>query len=223
MALNTCMTQTAALRDTIGPHGGRSLTSESKNTESDIDLRLVQRCAEHDSAALREIVQRHQSKLYGFLYQILGSPEDAEEATQDVFLRVWQHAGRFEGRSGFATWLYRIGTNVAYDLLRRRKSRGQTTSLEEATVVSTVDAEAQALEGLERAESAQQLQRALQELRDDDRLLLVLYYGEERDYDEIRAITGYSYPVLKVRLLRARRRLRTILEARMGESMEPTQ
>ncbi len=141
---------------------------------------------------------------------------------QDVFLRVWQHAGRFEGRAGFATWLYRIGSNVAYDLLRRRKTRCQVTSLDEATAVSTVDAEVQALDRLEQAESARQLQLALQKLRPDDRTLLVLYYGEERDYDEIRAITGYSYPVLKVRLLRARRRLRTILEAMPEANMKST-
>lgn len=181
---------------------------------------FVQRCASGDAAALREIVGRYQAKLSRFLHPILGSSEDTEEAVQDVFLRVWQQAGRFEGRASFATWLYRIATNVAYDQLRRRKAQCRTMPLDDAPFLGMGDAEVEALEGLAREDRARQLQQALMALRPEDRLLLVLYYGEEMEYAQIGEITRCPYPVLKVRLMRARQRLRAALEARAPEGNE---
>jgi RNA polymerase sigma-70 factor (ECF subfamily) len=180
---------------------------------------LLQRCAERDPVALREIVERYQRRLFGYLSRMLGSAEDAEEATQDVFLRVWEQASRFEGRASFATWLYRIATNVAYDMLRRRKAQRRRIHLAEPAAYS-VDAEAQALAGLEQEERTRHLQSALQTLRAQDRILLILYYQEEMSYEEICGITGCSHPVVKVRLLRARQRLRGALEPLTRERME---
>ena len=216
---NICPTQAVPLGDVHGAAGARALFYERPPTHSDTDLRLIQRCAERDPAALREIVERHQRMLLGYLSRLLGSADDAEEATQDVFLRVWQQAERFERRAGFATWLYRIATNVAYDMLRRRKAQRRTLPLEKSVAYS-VDAEAQALAGLEQEERARHLQYALQTLRPEDRSLLILYYQEEMSYDEICGITGCSYPVTKVRLLRARQRLRAVLEPLAQECME---
>ena len=206
------MTRIAPLTDTSG--------LRSELTESGRDLVLVQRCARQDTDALREIVERYQQKLYRFLHPILGSHEDTEEAIQDSFLRVWQQAGRFEARASFATWLYRIATNVALDRLRRRKAQCRTMPLEDSPAFGVGDAEQDALNGLDREERARQLQQALQSLRAEDRLLLVLYYGEEKGYAEIGDIIRCPYPVLKVRLMRARRRLRAALDALTPEVNE---
>ncbi len=184
------------------------------------DLALVRRCAGGDPAALREIVRRHQGALFGFLAQMLGSREDAEEALQDVFLRVWQQAGRFEGRSAFSTWLYRVAANVARDALRHRRSRVLPVPLTESSMSAAPDPQGLALEGLEREGNSGRLRQALGALRPDDRLVLVLYYMEEMSCREICAVTGHSSPVLKVRLLRARRRLRGVMEAMMPEEAE---
>lgn len=184
-----------------------------KTGREEIDLLLVRRCAAGDSAALREIVCCYQGRLCGFLAQMLGSREDAEEALQDVFLRVWQQAGRFQGRASFSTWLYRIAANVAYDMLRRRKVQAGTISLADAPMPASADAQVIALDALEREVRSRHLRQALCALRPEDRLVLVLYYAEELSYEEICAITGHSYPVLKVRLMRARQRLRAVMEA----------
>lgn len=178
------------------------------------DIDLVRRCAERDAAAMQEIVRRYQPKLVRFIGRLLGSPEDTEEAVVDVFVRVWQQAGRFEARSSFSTWLYRIAANVAYDAQHKRKTRPQTLPYlsEEQMVSDAVDVEDVALKSLERDERAQVLQRALDTLTSSDRLLLVLYYVEEMDYEEIREIAQCTYPVLKTRLMRARQRLRAALD-----------
>ena len=191
--------------------------AEQRGIEDGLDRRLVQRCAERDPAALREIVGRYQPRLTRFLGRILGSREDTEEAALDVFLRVWQQAHRFEGRSSFATWLYRIAANVACDRVRQRAAQGRTIPFQEGaaqdrTLAESVNAEEIALNHLEREERSRQLGQALQSLRVEDRLLLVLYYTEELGYEEIGRITNQSYPVLKMRLMRARRRLRTVLD-----------
>jgi RNA polymerase sigma-70 factor (ECF subfamily) len=230
------MTSAARVRYTTGlsneslsasesPTASESLTASKSLTDhaqehtlrDGVDRRLVQRCATQDSAALQEIVERYQSRLLRFLNRLLGSREDAEEAALDVFLRVWQQAHRFEGRASFATWLYRIASNVACDQQRRKTSQRRTESLEENTVgdrifLESVSIEEAVLNRLEQEERLKQVQKALQTLRVEDRLLLVLYYSEELGYEEISQITKHSYPILKMRLMRARRRLRTVLE-----------
>ena len=189
------------------------------------DQRLVQRCALGDPAALHELVERYQQRLYRFLRPLLGCDEDAEETTLDVFLRVWQNAHRFEKRASVSTWLFRIASNAACDRLRRRQGQERAISVlsgRDAEILpgEGVNAEEIVLGRLEREERSQQLEQALQSLRVEDRLLLVLYYQEELSYAEIGQITCHAYPVLKMRLLRARRRLRSLMEAQTAQEAE---
>jgi RNA polymerase sigma-70 factor (ECF subfamily) len=211
-AQNICISRTASLNLVTGTNEQAAAEIENLGCPAwDRDRELVRRCADGDSQALRELVGWHQQKLYYFLRQTLGSAEDAEEVVQDVFLKVWQQADRFEGRASFTTWLYRVATNIAYDRLRRRKTQPATTALFDESGGGTVNAETEALKGLEQREQEGRLEEAMQTLRPEDRLLLHLFYGEEMAYAEIGRITGYAYPVLKVRLMRARRRLHAAL------------
>ena len=185
-----------------------------------VDRRLLRRCSQGDPAALREIVARYQPRLYRFLGPLLESPEDAEEVALDVFLRVWQQAHRFEGRASVATWLYRIAANAARDRLRRRQGQARVAALAESQAAEDVNAEETALNRMEGEETSRRLRQALHALRPEDRLLLVLYYQEELGYAEIGQITHLPAPVLKMRLLRARRRLRPLLEALAPQEAE---
>jgi RNA polymerase sigma-70 factor (ECF subfamily) len=188
--------------------------------EASPDLDLVRQCADRDAAAMQELVRRYQPKLTRFISRMLNSLEDTEEAVIDVFMRVWQQAGRFQGRSSVSTWIYRIAANVAYDARHRRRTRPQTTTLDDERypVNDVVDVEQEALTSLERTHQAALMQRAMDKLGEKDRLLLVLYYVEELGYDEISVIANCSYPVLKTRLMRARQRLRTLLESLQPET-----
>jgi RNA polymerase sigma-70 factor (ECF subfamily) len=153
--------------------------------------------------------------LFGFLYRLTGSYEDAEEATLEVFLRAWNHAGRFQYRARVATWLYRIALNTARDLHSRKRARPQEPWPEDEEVAASFSvgsAEEDALDALARQERAKQLREAMDRLSASDRELIVLYYLQDHDYDEIQAVTGLSYTVLKTRLARARQRLRQHLE-----------
>ncbi|HZO91169.1 MAG TPA: sigma-70 family RNA polymerase sigma factor [Chthonomonadaceae bacterium] len=178
------------------------------------DEELLRLCARNENPALEELVRRYQSPLTRLLTRLLSNPADVEEALLSVFLRAWQYAPRFQYRARVSTWLYRIAVNIATDVQKRRKQQPQQSwsqQVENAFPQSNIEEEA--LRRLEREAQAQALQRALNRLHPTDRLLLILYYYEQMEYEEIQAITQLSYTVLKTRLTRARRRLRQLLEA----------
>ncbi len=193
----------------------RKPIASRQQPEEPSDEELLARCARREERGLEELTRRYQSQLYGFLLRLTGSPEDAEEATLEVFLKAWLNADRFQYRSRVTTWLFRIAVNIARDLHSRKKSRPQEPWPEDeeaAAAISTGSAEDDALDALEAAERSKELHSALAKLSDSDRELIVLYYFNDCDYDEIQQVTGLSYTVLKTRLARARQRLRQHLE-----------
>lgn len=194
-----------------------SVTQDSQHLSDEDLLRL---CAKGNNSALEELVRRYQPMIARLLTRMLGSPEDVEEALLSVFLKAWQYAPRFEYRSRVSTWLYRIATNIAFDLHKRRKAQPQQSWSDQAELaLPHGNAEEEALRRVEHAEQAQALQRALDRLNPKDRLLLVLYYYQQMDYEEMQAVTQMSYPVLKNRLARARRRLRLVLQEEDQEAV----
>jgi RNA polymerase sigma-70 factor, ECF subfamily len=177
------------------------------------DEELIRMCAREDERALRELVRRHQAPLYRFLYRLTGSREDAEDATIEVFARAWRHAPRFRFQARVSTWLFRIAVNIARDLIARRKARPESPwpSEDALEAMPSGSAEQDALDQLAASERRQVVSAALDQLGALDRLVLVSYYLEDMDYDEIGRISGLSYTVLKTRLARARKRLRSVL------------
>ena len=211
MTAGVAQTQLSAQNSVVGP-----LPHVGTDVQAAADEDLLRLCAQGRDSALRELIRRHQGMIYGFLTRYLGSTEDAEQATLNVFLKVWQNAAKFQYRAGITTWLFRIAVNVAHDAHKRRSRRPEQTPWPEGHQwgkFAMGDAQEDAHQRLEQQERAQSLQRALNQLRDDDRLVLVLYYYEERTYEEIQAITQLSNSVLKTRLTRARQRLRKLLDA----------
>lgn len=202
---------------TIALTNGKTVTAAGalKASAGLSDEDLLRLCAKGERRGLEELTRRYQSPIFGFLYRLTGSQEDAEDATLDVFLRAWNHAGHFQFRARVATWLYRIALNTARDLHSRKRSRPQEPWPEDEDVVASLavgSAEDDALESLARQERSRELRAAMEQLSQSDRELIVLYYLQDYDYDEIQAVTGLSYTVLKTRLARARQRLRRHLE-----------
>ncbi|MBI2842167.1 MAG: RNA polymerase sigma factor [Armatimonadetes bacterium] len=173
---------------------------------------LLGRCKEKDEAALRELLRRHERPVYSMLYRMLGSHEDAEEALADVFVKVWRSAGSFRGASKFTTWLYRIAGNTAKDKLRSRRARPEVAVEDEIiTEVLVSHSAADPEQAAVQADEVARIELAMQNLSYEDRLLVSLYHIEERSMEEIAEITGHSRGNLKVKLFRARQRLRKLL------------
>ena len=182
-------------------------------------------CKRQDQEALRVLFQRYERPVYSLLYRMLSSHEDAEEALADVFVKVWKGAPKFKGKAKFTTWLYRIASNTARDCLRSRKTRQEVstedTLLNEVQATGTDADRTDPVKAAAASEQKSEIVRALAQLSEEDRLLIVLYHFQERDYREITEITGIEPNNLKVKLFRARQRLKkvcSVMEGGVGEN-----
>lgn len=173
---------------------------------------LLELCKRQDQEALRVLFRRHERPVYSMLFRMLSSHEDAEEALAEVFVKVWRAAAGFKGDSKFTTWLFRIASNTARDMLRSRRTRKEV-SVEEvlpSEVESRARPEGDPLQTALDTEERNRILTAMMELSEDDRLLISLYHFQERDYDEIAQITDIPPGNLKVKLFRARQRLKKL-------------
>ena len=208
------MTQSGMMA--IELHGATHSDSRALTDET-----LLRQIVEGKEEGLQELVRRYQSPIHRFLTRFLGSSEDAEQATLNVFIRAWQNAPRFQYRAKVSTWLYRIAINIARDMHSARTARLRRESSPEALALThplVGNAEEEAMRRMEQDDQYRQLQRALDRMSEIERTLLILYYFEDSSYEEMQAISGLSYKVLKTRLSRARQRLRALLEQEAGNT-----
>jgi len=157
----------------------------------------------------------YQGIAYNVAYRILGDPDGSSDATQDAFLSAYRALPRFRGGS-FKAWVLRIVTNACYDQLRAKKRR-PTTSLEATPDQEwgewTIDHHERPAEFVERQELGAIIQRGLEALPADQRVVIVLSDIQGLKYSEIAESTGVSLGTVKSRLNRGRRKLRDFLRA----------
>ena len=167
---------------------------------------LVARAQAGDQTAFRELYREHAGRVYALCLRLTGDSRDAEERTQDVFVRLWDKLRSFRGDSAFSSWLHRLAVNV---VLNERR----TTGRRERRVMPTEDPAAlernrgNPTEGL-----SIDLERAIEELPDGAREVFVLYDIEGYGHGEIAALVGIAEGTSKAQLFRARRLLREKLE-----------
>ena len=176
------------------------------------DEMLVAEIQTGDRTSFRELVQRWQHKMFTFCYRQLGEESLAEEAAQDIFLKVFNNIQRFRGESKFSTWLYRIAHNHCINLQQRhhRRHRNMHDSIEDTTYLSAENHSPVDL--IEELDFNTQLQRYLMQLPEEHRTLLILRDIQDCSYEEIVSITGLSLGTVKSRIHRARKALRPLLE-----------
>jgi RNA polymerase sigma-70 factor (ECF subfamily) len=176
---------------------------------------LLERCKNQDQEALRVLLRRHERPVYNLLYRMLSNHEDAEEALAEVFVKVWRAAAAFKGDSKFTTWLFRIAANTARDVLRSRAARSEV-SIEDVVVNEFEIAERASYKSgnpethILISDENDRIMRAMRKLSDEDRLLITLYHIQELDYEEVAEITNIPLRNLKVKLFRARQRLKKL-------------
>lgn len=179
-----------------------ALARTEDSPESTVDRELARRCAAGDERALREVFDVHEPRLRKLLYRNLGSQEDAEELAATTFVRFWRTAHRFRGSCSLKAYLTRIALNLCCDAIRKRPKQ-----IEAGPQCSAPRAQRPPVHPL-----AERIRVGLLRLERDDRELLSLYYLEDWDYEEICESLDITYDVLKTRLVRARRRLRRLVE-----------
>ena len=160
----------------------------------------------HGNTTLYEyFLDRYGQQVFVLVDRIVSCQEDAEELTQDVFLKAFQQLSSFKAESSFSTWIYRIATNVAISAVRKKKN--DTIRLDESVFFNLSESQVdEALED-ESEEQLQRLQRAMEQLEADERALITLYYMEERPLTEVAFILGMTEGNAKVKLHRIRKKL----------------
>jgi RNA polymerase sigma-70 factor (ECF subfamily) len=179
-----------------------------------LDRADMERLASGHDAALNELMERHAGKLFNYLIRCLQNEEDAADAAQETFVRVYQHRAKFNGSQRFSTWLYAIATNLVKDRYRWR-SRHPQVSLD-AESDATGDSFRESLPGngplpderVQAEERSEIVRRAVAALPEELRQPLILSEYEERSHAEIGAILGCSAKAVETRIYRARRQLR---------------
>lgn len=163
---------------------------------------LMQALGQGEQDGLTELVRRYQGPLVGYLTGIVKDAERARDLSQETFLRVFRHAERYRTSSRFTTWLYHIARNVARDELRTRQRRPQLCANEEGLA----GAPAHDPSHPERLAQRELVLRALGELPERDRQLIVLRDLESRSYEEIAERLDLRLGTVKSGLSRARQR-----------------
>lgn len=170
--------------------------------EDDAALALAARA---DAAAFDVLYRRHYDRVYRYVRASLGHDEDAADVAQQVFIQAWRSLGRFEGRSSFATWLFRIAHNAVVDALRVRRA---VLSLERLpTDEHPADASGPEEQTIRR-EDADRLSRALGRLDAEKRALLMLRFAGQLSVAEIAVVVGKRPDAVKKRLTRTLRFLK---------------
>lgn len=178
----------------------------------DRDGELVLACVRelpYRTRAFDTLVRHYEPQVYRTCLRILGNPSDAEDATQEIFIRVLRSLDTFEGKSSFRTWLFRVVRNECVDLLRKRRPEFEH-SLEslESDAVSNDAALAEPV--LEAVLSTDLLDKTLSALKPAEREVLALRFGAELDFEALASTLGVSLSAAKMRLYRAVQRFVTV-------------
>lgn len=174
----------------------------------------ITRCLQGDAQAYGWVMREYKHLVHTVSLRVLRHREDAEEATQDAFVKAFQSLGTFQGSSKLSTWLYSIAYRTAVSKLRgRRKGEIAPEDLpEEALRVLDADRN-------EAHDRKQALERALTELPEEDATVVTLFYLHEQSIEEIVTITGLTASNVKVKLHRSRKRMHGTLEVLLKDEL----
>ena len=169
------------------------------------DKYYIERVLRGDINAFSYLVDKHKGMIYTVALRMLKNSEDAEELAQDTFVKAFNSLKDFKFESKFSTWLYRITYNGAISKLRKKQIEVynvEDTVLPDSEVVSTYNA----INELTRNEQKKYINEAIENLKEDNALIITLYYLQENTIEEICEITGLTLSNVKVKLHRARKR-----------------
>jgi RNA polymerase sigma-70 factor (ECF subfamily) len=190
------------------------------------DEELIRKVLAGDEFAYGTLVERYKDYVFTIAVRIVGNDEDAEDVAQEAFVRAYRALPRFRGDSKFSSWLYRIATNRALTHLKRKKRRASAVTVDidagphiEAEAIDDGRSEDESPEHLVRDEQfRREVRKAVAELPEQYRVVVTLFYLEERSYKEVAATLGIPMGTLKTHLHRARALLRDILVKRELDS-----
>lgn len=195
------------------------LTNENDAAEQEgpSDDELVLKAQQGDVHAFDQLVERYHPKIYGLTYNMTSNREDAEDLTQEIFVKAFEALPRFKGKSSFYTWLYRIGVNKTINY-RKKRNRKRALSLDSFDQEVKMDeayhdltAKGSPLRSISLSELQKKLNEALQKLSEKHRTVVVMHDMQGIPHEEIAKIVGASVGTVRSRLFYARRQMQAEL------------
>jgi RNA polymerase sigma-70 factor (ECF subfamily) len=176
------------------------------------DAALIQALREGNQEAFRWLVSDRGDRVYNTVLSLMQKPEDAEDVTQEVFMSVFQHLGRFRGEAQLSTWIYRIAVTKSLEALRRKglKQSRMNTELTDADSIHSAPFQHPGI-ALENKEKAGILFRALERLPENQKTAFVLHKTEGLSYAEIAEVMEVTLPAVESLIYRARQGLQKLL------------
>lgn len=191
------------------------------------ESKLMQRCRQRDAAAFDQVVSRYKTRIHSYISRMLGGSDDAEDLTQEVFVRAYQSLNGFRSEASLTTWLFRIANNLCIDHFRRsKKHRAIAYSLdaplgEDAEDAGTgreiADMTREPYQALATLELSERLESAIAALPEKLRAVLILHDVEDVPYDEIARIVACPLGTVKSRLFNARAQIRQQISGYLAE------
>ena len=191
---------------------------EHRGTFTDADTQLIERCLGGEEAAWEDLVKVHTRRVYAICYRFVGTDQEAQDLTQEIFLRVFRSLKSFRaGEGSFTVWLTRLSRNLLIDHYRRTKLDRSTDSIEEQLpMLEEKTAMSARTDGLVAGrEASELLQAGLQKLSPELRETVILRDLEELEYREIAQVLNVPEGTVKSRLNRGRAELARVLRRRM--------
>ena len=186
------------------------------------DADLVGRAAAGDASAFRDLVVRHQVRVYQTVYRMLRDRTDADDVTQETFVRVYRNLDRFDRQREFGPWLQTIARNAALNCIASRKRRKAQSidEIQEKGAPPPVTRDENPLEAAARRQVVERVRTALDRLPEEQRLVLILREFDGLQYEEIATTLGIPIGTVMSRLSRARLALGSLLRASGIEDAE---
>ena len=184
------------------------------------DTEIISKVLSGDQQAYAALVNRYQSYVFTLALRFTKNREDAEEISQDIFVKAYRALADFKGTSKFSTWLYTIVNNTCITFLR--KKRLQTHSLDNEGVFEVADSQDSGLRAnlVEQKSKVAMVNNAINLLNTDDAEIITLFYKSEQSLEEIAQILGLETNTAKVRLHRARTRLKEKMQQHFSEEVK---
>ncbi|HVK50103.1 MAG TPA: sigma-70 family RNA polymerase sigma factor [Pseudobacter sp.] len=185
-----------------------------------LDTEIISRVLRGEKALFADLVKKYQNFVFTIAGRYTSNREDAEEIAQDVFVKAYKNLADFRGDSKFSTWLYTITSTTCISFLRKKKLT--VHSLDQEHVFELADSQDSSFRAnqVEQKSRLQMVNQAIQMLSPDDAKVITLFYKGEQSLDEIGQIMGLDPNTVKVKLHRARQRLKNKMEEHFLEEVK---
>ena len=180
------------------------------------DQHYINQIIEGNTNAFSVLVNQYKDLVFTLAYKMLKNKEEAEEVSQDTFIKIFNSLNKFKGESKFSTWIYKITYNTCLDKLKKIKKENNVVYIEDFKE-HQVNAIQNIIESIYEKERNQKIQEYLQLLPSEEEFLLTLYYFDDQSIEEIAKVIDCNANNVKIKLYRTRKKLASILK----EQLEP--